>query len=67
MGRWEAALLGALFLTQFFFTDREIRLAFAIVYSALAVIVLAVDVPKLPAFARAVRTTVFPAAGVRPH
>ncbi|TMC00251.1 MAG: sodium:calcium antiporter [Chloroflexi bacterium] len=67
MGRWEAALLGALFLTQFFFTDREIRLAFAIVYSALAVIVLALDVPKLPAFARAVRTTVFPAAGVRPH
>ncbi|MDO8616906.1 MAG: sodium:calcium antiporter [Dehalococcoidia bacterium] len=58
MGRWEAFFLGALFLTQFFFTDTTVRLGYAIAYSILAAVILVRDVPRLPVFYRAVRDTV---------
>ena len=55
MGRWEAIMLGGLFLAQFFVTQETVRLGFAVIYVVLALVVLSLDVPRLPAFAGAVR------------
>jgi len=57
-GRWEAFLLGGLFLSQFFITDETVRMVYAVIYTVLAVIVLARDVPKFPRFGRAVKDCV---------
>jgi cation:H+ antiporter len=57
MNRWEALALGGLFLTQFFFTDETIRIIYAFVYLAIALLVFVRDVPRLGTFARAVRRT----------
>jgi cation:H+ antiporter len=57
MGRWEAAVLAGLFGTQFFFTNGDIRLAYGGLYCALAVLILARDVPGIPRFMRAARDT----------
>ncbi|HEU4759945.1 MAG TPA: sodium:calcium antiporter [Dehalococcoidia bacterium] len=54
---WEALTLGTLFATQFFFTDTSIRVGYGGAYSALAVLVLARDVPRLPRFFSAARET----------
>ena len=58
VNRWEAIGLGALFLTQFFFTDETIRLIYAGLYLALAFLVFVRDIPRLGVFARAVRQTI---------
>ena len=58
VNRWEALALGTLFLTQFFFTNETVRLVYACVYVALALLVFARDIPRLGAFGRAVRQTV---------
>jgi cation:H+ antiporter len=58
VNRWEAMGLGALFLTQFFFTDETIRLIYAGIYLALAFLVFVRDIPRLGVFARAVRQTI---------
>ena len=57
MGRWEAIGLAGLFLTQFFFTDTTVRLGYAAAYTALALLILARDRPRLPAFYRIARKT----------
>ena len=62
MNRWEAILLGGLFLTQFFITNESVRLVYAVVYSVLALAILARDVPHFRFFFRAVRDTI-----VDPH
>jgi len=61
-GRWEAFLLGGLFLSQFFITDETVRLVYAFIYTGLALLVLARDVPKFPRFFGAVKDSV-----VDPH
>ncbi len=64
VNRWEAGILFALFATQFAFTDPTIRIAYAAVYCALALVILAKDIPHLrPAgdFNKAVRH------GIRGH
>jgi len=57
-GRWEAFLLGGLFLSQFFITNETVRLVYAVIYTVLAILVLARDVPRLPRFFGAVRDSV---------
>jgi cation:H+ antiporter len=57
MSRWEAAVLFALFATQFFFTDPTIRVAYACAYIAIALVILVLDVPKMGRFARAAKDT----------
>jgi cation:H+ antiporter len=58
VNRWEALALGGLFLTQFFFTDETVRLVYGFVYLVLAFIVFVRDIPRIPAFARAVGRTI---------
>jgi cation:H+ antiporter len=58
INRWEALALGGLFVTQFFFTNETVRLVYACVYMVLAMIVFIRDIPRLPAFARAVERTI---------
>jgi cation:H+ antiporter len=58
INRWEAFALGALFVTQFFFTNETIRLIYAGFYLALSFIIFIRDIPKLGAFGRAVRQTI---------
>jgi cation:H+ antiporter len=58
MNRWEALFLGGLFVTQFAFTDTTIRLGYAVVYTILSAIILATDIPRLPIFYRAVRSSI---------
>jgi cation:H+ antiporter len=58
LGRWEAFLLGALFLSQFFITDETVRLVYACIYTMLAILVLGRDVPKFPRFLGAVKDSV---------
>jgi cation:H+ antiporter len=53
MNRWEALLLGALFATQFAFTDTSVRIGYGVVYCALSLAVLITDIPRLRPFARA--------------
>ena len=67
MGRGEALLLGGLFLSQFFITDETVRLVYAVVYSVLAVLVLARDVPRFPRFAGAVKDCVVAPRGGRDY
>jgi cation:H+ antiporter len=55
MSRWEAGLLGALFLTQFAFTDPTIRLAYAAVYCVIAGFILIRDIPVMRTFGSAVK------------
>ena len=62
MNRWEAILLGGLFLTQFFITDESVRLVYAVVYSVLALAILARGAPHFRFFFRSVRDTI-----VDPH
>jgi cation:H+ antiporter len=50
MNRWEAGVLFALFATQFFFTDPTIRVAYACLYIAIAMVILVMDVPKMRSF-----------------
>jgi cation:H+ antiporter len=64
MSRWEAATLFGLFATQFFFTDPTIRVAYGIVYCAIAVAILARDVPVFPNFFRAAKESVTHPGGV---
>jgi len=59
MSWWEAALLAALFATQFFFTNTSVRLGYGAGYSALALLVLLRDVPRFPNFFSAARETAF--------
>ncbi len=54
---WEAVILAGLFGSQLFFTDTSIRVGYGGVYTALAVLVLARDVPRLPRFFSAARET----------
>ncbi len=65
MGRWEAIGLGGLFLTQFFFTDTTVRLGYAAAYTLLALLILARDRPRLPAFYRIARRTALDPHAVR--
>ncbi len=65
MGRWEAVGLGGLFLTQFFFTDTTIRLGYAAAYTTLALLILARDRPRLPAFIRVAHKAALDPHGVR--
>ncbi len=65
MGRGEALLLGGLFLSQFFITDETVRLVYAVIYSVLAVLVLARDMPRFPRFAGAVKDCVVSPRGTR--
>jgi cation:H+ antiporter len=58
INRWEALALGALFMTQFFFTNETIRLIYAGLYLALSFIIFIRDIPKLGAFGSAVRETI---------
>ena len=58
VNRWEALALGGLFVTQFFFTNSDIRLGYSFAYLILAFIVFIRDIPRIPAFARAVKKTV---------
>ncbi len=55
MSRWEAALLGGLFLTQFAFTDPTIRLGYSIGYGVLAAGILVRDIPIMRTFAGAAK------------
>jgi cation:H+ antiporter len=57
MGRWEAISLAGLFVTQFAFTDTTIRLFYAGVYCALAMVIFVRDIPHLPTFYRAAKDT----------
>jgi hypothetical protein len=50
-------VLAGLFGTQFFFTNGDIRVAYGGMYCALAVLILARDVPGMPHFFRAARDT----------
>ncbi len=54
---WEAVLLAGLFSTQLFFTDQTIRVGYGAAYTALAVLVLARDVRRLPRFFSSARQT----------
>jgi cation:H+ antiporter len=54
---WEAVLLGALFATQFFFTDTTVRVGYGAAYCVLAMIVLARDIPLFGNFFSAARET----------
>jgi cation:H+ antiporter len=58
VNRWEALALGGLFVTQFFFTNETVRLIYAFVYLVLAFVVFIRDIPRLPAFSRAVKRTI---------
>ncbi|MEO8457010.1 MAG: hypothetical protein ABI559_04275 [Chloroflexota bacterium] len=60
MHRWEALLLGGLFVTQFAFTDTSIRLAYASLYCVLALAILITDIPHLKTFRSAVREGLTP-------
>ncbi len=55
---WEAGLLAGLFGTQLFVTDTSVRVGYGGVYVALALLILARDVRRLPFFLTAVRHTV---------
>lgn len=55
MSRWEAAVLGGLFVTQFAFTDPTIRLIYAILYCILAGFILIRDIPLMRTFGGAVK------------
>jgi cation:H+ antiporter len=55
MSRWEAILLGGLFVTQFAFTDPTIRVGYAIAYCVLAGFILIRDVPVMRTFGSAVK------------
>ncbi len=57
MSRWEAALLAALFGTQFFFTQGPIRVSYGAAYTALAVLTILRGASGLPGFFRAARDT----------
>jgi cation:H+ antiporter len=58
LARWEAAVLGLLFLTQFFSTDTSVRLGYAGVYTTLGVLTILRDTPSaMPDFLRAARDT----------
>ena len=59
MDRWEALALAGLFLTQFFFTDTTIRVAYAGGYTVLAALILLRDIPSYGRFFRAARETAF--------
>lgn len=59
MSRWEALVLGGLFVTQFAFTDGRIRVVYGIVYTALAMVILIRDIPSMPTFFRAAKDTAF--------
>ncbi len=54
---WEAVILGALFGTQFFFTDTSVRLAYGAGYCVLAGFVLIRDIPHFGNFLSAARET----------
>jgi hypothetical protein len=58
INRWEALALGGLFVTQFFFTNETVRLIYGCVYLVLAFVVFVRDIPRLPAFSRAVKQTI---------
>jgi cation:H+ antiporter len=53
MHRWEALLLAALFVTQLAFTDPSIRIAYGVLYCALAAVIFVTDIPHMRPFARA--------------
>jgi cation:H+ antiporter len=57
MSRWEAAVLGGLFFTQFAFTDETIRVAYGGLYCGIAALVLLRDIPSMPTFFRSARDT----------
>ena len=59
MSRWEALVLGGLFVTQFAFTDGTIRLGYGIAYTALAAMILIRDVPVMPTFFGAAKDAAF--------
>ncbi len=60
VSRWEAATLFGLFMTQFFFTNGDVRVAFGIMYCILAVIVLIRDVPLAGNFFGAAKESLNP-------
>ena len=62
MNRWEAILLGGLFLTQFFITNESVRLVYAVVYSVLALAILVRGAPHFRFFFRSVHDSI-----VDPH
>lgn len=59
MARWEAIVLAGLFFTQFAFTDETIRVAYGGAYCAIAALIFLRDVPSMPTFYQAARTTAF--------
>ena len=59
MSRWEALVLGGLFVTQFAFTDNTIRVGYGIAYTGLALLILLRDVPVMPTFFGAAKDAAF--------
>ncbi|MCH8814910.1 MAG: hypothetical protein IH957_07395 [Chloroflexi bacterium] len=59
MSRWEAIVLGALFVTQFAFTDGTIRMGYGILYTGLALVILLRDIPSMPTFFGAAKDAAF--------
>jgi cation:H+ antiporter len=55
MSRWEATLLFLLFITQFVFTQGSIRVAYGVVYCALALAIFIRDAGSGPTFFSAVK------------